>query len=73
MAATAEQMALAHARARAARKQSDAFARYYTAETDPERDAAERDWNAARGELDALPGLVSPEAIARLRAAWEGG
>jgi hypothetical protein len=67
MAATAKQMTLAHARARAARKKQAAFTRYHTAGTDAERDTAERDWNAAQAELDTLPGLVSPEAIANQR------
>ena len=70
MAATAERMALAHARARAASKKRAAWCRWCDATTGQEQAAAEREWNAAKAELDALPSLISPAGLARLQAAW---
>lgn len=49
----------AYARAAVAHKIMGAFCRYWLAETDAERDQAERDHRQASAELDALPGLVS--------------
>ena len=62
-------MVLVRARSQASARKWAAFGRYYAdGATDEDRTIAERDFRAAEAELEALPGLVSPEAIARLRA-----
>lgn len=61
---------LAYARARAGRAMSEAAARFYAATTGTQRDAAEADWNAAQARLDALPGLIPPDRLARLIQTW---